>query len=80
MTEKFYHGDPNRGNHFWIYPTGKELVTHRWDAYDPSEICNNCTLIDEDSDTELKEYQCNGHDKAVGDGDRQAQIIKRRRG
>ncbi|CAF1516346.1 unnamed protein product [Rotaria magnacalcarata] len=25
MSEKFYHGDPNRDNNFWVYPRDKPI-------------------------------------------------------
>lgn len=63
MSKKYYHGDPDRDNHFWVYPKDKELITPHWDTYKASDICDNCTHIDTDSNTEIETYQCNGHDK-----------------
>ena len=38
MSEKFYHGDPNRDNHFWVYPHHKPLQDARRDAYNVSDL------------------------------------------
>ncbi|CAF4741393.1 unnamed protein product [Rotaria sp. Silwood1] len=80
MSNKYYHGDPDRNNHFWVYPKNKELITPRWDTYKASDLCDNCTYLDKDSESEIETYQCNGHDNAAGSGVTQAQIPKRRRG
>ena len=42
MSEKFYHGDPNRDNHFWVYPRYKPLQNPDWDTYD---LCDNYTNL-----------------------------------
>ncbi|CAF4041207.1 unnamed protein product [Rotaria magnacalcarata] len=41
MSEKFYHGDPNRDNNFWVYPRDKPVQNPDWDTYDASYLCNN---------------------------------------
>ncbi|CAF1437642.1 unnamed protein product [Rotaria sordida] len=61
MSKEYYHGDSNRDNHFWVYPKDKELITPRWDTYKASDICDNCTHIDTDSESQIETYQCNGH-------------------
>ena len=63
MSSKFYHGDPSRENNFWVYPSDKPLVSSRWDAYDPSQLCNDYTLLDKDWSTGVTRYRCNGHEK-----------------
>ncbi|CAF1529941.1 unnamed protein product, partial [Rotaria magnacalcarata] len=45
MSEKFYHGDPNRDNNFWVYPRDKPVQNSDWDTYDASDLCNNCTYL-----------------------------------
>ncbi|CAF1682302.1 unnamed protein product [Rotaria magnacalcarata] len=40
--EKFYHGDLNRDNNFWVYPRDKPVQNPDWDTYDASDLCNNC--------------------------------------
>ncbi|CAM4822670.1 unnamed protein product [Rotaria magnacalcarata] len=40
-----YHGDFNRDNHFWVYPSYKPLHNPAWDTYDASELCNNYTNL-----------------------------------
>ncbi len=62
MAHITYHGDPNREHSFWIYPRHKSLVNTQWDAYDPTHICNNFTLID-GGFSDVKKYRCNGHQK-----------------
>ena len=60
--DKFYpsfHGDPDRGNRFWIYPKTKKLQNLRWDYYELP--CNNCEM---QSEGELTEFICRGHHKS----------------
>lgn len=35
-----YHGIPENGNRFWIYPRDKPLPDPRWDFYELP--CNHC--------------------------------------
>ncbi|CAF1647274.1 unnamed protein product [Rotaria magnacalcarata] len=46
MSEKFYHGDPNRDNNFWVYPRDKPVQNPDWDTYDASYLCNNLAIGD----------------------------------
>ncbi len=40
---KYYHGDKNRDNNYWIYQTKGELVNTEWDF--THNICDNCQVI-----------------------------------
>ena len=40
---KYYHGDKNRDNNYWIYETKGEIVNTEWDF--THNICNNCEVI-----------------------------------
>ncbi|CAF4574602.1 unnamed protein product, partial [Rotaria sp. Silwood2] len=62
IPNKFYHGDPSRENNFWVYPRHEPLIDTRWDAYNPSYLCNNYTLLENNSCTKIRRYRCNGHD------------------
>ena len=58
-----YHGDPNRGNCFWVYPANQRLIDSRWDVYDPYHLCNNFVAMDTKQPYEVRTYRCNGHPK-----------------
>ncbi|CAF4679849.1 unnamed protein product, partial [Rotaria sp. Silwood2] len=32
MSEKIYHGDPDRDHQFWVYPRNKALIAPQWDT------------------------------------------------
>jgi len=40
---KYYHGDKNRDNNYWIYKTKKNIINKEWDF--THNICNNCKVI-----------------------------------
>ena len=40
---KYYHGDKNRDNNYWIYKTKKQIINKEWDF--THNICNNCQVI-----------------------------------
>ena len=40
---KYYHGDKNRDNNYWIYETKGEIVNTEWDF--THNICDNCQVI-----------------------------------
>jgi hypothetical protein len=61
MAKKLYHGDAGRDNNFWVYPAHKPLANPQWDTYDPSEICDNFTALDENNCNQVRRYKCNGH-------------------
>jgi hypothetical protein len=55
-----YHGDPSRGNKFWVYPKKKQLATARWDfRINP---CNNSKKLS-GVFASIDEYECLGHNK-----------------
>lgn len=56
FTEKYYHGDENRKNRFYIYPNNVKVVNRKWDFH--TNPCNNCRLI---SQGRLDTYQCLSH-------------------
>lgn len=41
---KYYHGDQNRDNNYWIYKNNNQLISRAWDFN--HNICNNSRLID----------------------------------
>ncbi|CAF5027916.1 unnamed protein product, partial [Rotaria sp. Silwood1] len=45
MSGKFYHGNPNRNNNFWVYPRNKQLEVLQWDTYNADDLCNNYTYL-----------------------------------
>jgi len=55
---KYYHGDENRDNNYWIYKNKKKIINKKWDHY--NNICNNCKLID--SSRNPNTMKCLGHD------------------
>jgi hypothetical protein len=63
MPHKVYHGDPSREHHFWVYPTNKPLINPQWEAYDPTHLCNNFSIVTANQFTNLRIYKCNGHPK-----------------
>ena len=40
---KYYHGDKNRENNYWIYETKEQIINKEWDF--THNICNNCEVI-----------------------------------
>lgn len=62
FTGIHYHGDPERANHLYVYPTGTPLGDRRWDFY--VNPCTNSRAI-QASHPYIKTYQCKGH--KVGD-------------
>jgi len=79
-----FHGDPSRGNKFWIYPKRQRLVTPRWDTHlTPQEFCSNCIRWGRGS----SEWICLGHfgeaqnkpvPRGPGTGDRDIPFERRR--
>jgi hypothetical protein len=63
MTQKTYHGDPNYGHYFRVYPKNERLVNSQWDTYDPTDLCNNFTYFDINPSNQIRTYKCNGHPK-----------------
>jgi hypothetical protein len=63
MPQMIYHGDPSREHHFWVYPKHKSLINPQWDTYDPTQLCNNFTVLDLNHSTQVRTYKCNGHPK-----------------
>lgn len=63
MTDKFYHGDPQRDHNFWVYPKDKPLENTCWDTYNASQFCDNYTFLGKNGGSELETYRCNGHDQ-----------------
>lgn len=41
---KYYHGDKNRDNNYWIYKKKEQLINKEWDF--SHNICNNYKVID----------------------------------
>ena len=54
---KYYHGDKDRDNNYWIYKTKKQIINKEWDFR--YNICNNYKVIN------IKKYpihmKCLGH-------------------
>lgn len=63
MSQKQYHGDPDRDHNFWVYPKTKSLNNSLWDTYNASDLCDNHTFLDKSHFTGRERYQCNGHEK-----------------
>lgn len=40
---KYYHGDKNRENNYWIYETKEQIINKEWDF--THNICDNCRVI-----------------------------------
>lgn len=40
---KYYHGDKDRANKFWIYKNNKKIINNQWDF--KYNVCNNCKFI-----------------------------------
>mgnify|MGYP006082591653 CR=1 FL=1 len=58
-----FHGDPSRGNTFWVYPKSCPLVTPRWDTYNANKFCGNASFV-RDTGGGIKEFICLGHCKS----------------
>jgi len=58
-----YHGDPARGNRFWVFAPKYELDEPEWDTYlQANEFCTNCKYIGTTKGVRgHKVYQCLGH-------------------
>lgn len=54
-----FHGDPERGHEFWVYPSGKKLVTDQWDTYSADTFCSNHKFMRRHGD--VCQHQCLGH-------------------
>jgi hypothetical protein len=54
-----FHGNPSRGNSFWVYPRGKALEVSRWDTYDAASFCSHSRRDGQEGD--LTKYTCLGH-------------------
>ena len=54
-----YHGNPSRGNSFWVYPRGKALEVSRWDTHDAASFCSHSRRDGQEGD--LTKYTCLGH-------------------
>lgn len=63
MSQKQYHGDPDRDHNFWVYPEHKSLKNPRWDTYSASDLCDNYTSFEKNHFTGVVRYRCNGHEK-----------------
>ena len=61
MSNKYYHGDPNRDNHFWVYPKNKTLTNKLWDTHNLKEFCNNYKYLHTFLNCNVDEYKCLGH-------------------
>jgi mannosyltransferase OCH1-like enzyme len=57
FNDTFYHGDKNKGNSFYIYPTNIDILNKQWDFY--VNPCNNNELIEQ---TNICSYKCLGHE------------------
>lgn len=55
---KYYHGDKNRDNHYWIYLNNKKIINKEWDFKD--NICKNCKVIN--SSNNPITMKCLGHE------------------
>ena len=59
-----YHGDANRKNHFWVYPSNLGLM-NSWDTYNLQDYCDNhkyyCSYIE----SNINEYECLGHKRTL---------------
>lgn len=62
-SQNWYHGDPNRGHKFWVYPKDKKLVNARWDTHeDAGTFCTHKKhVFCGDQLSRIQEYQCLGH-------------------
>jgi hypothetical protein len=58
---KGFHGDPERGNHFWQYPEGTKIQSKRWDTYHAASFCSNHILRNNPGPHKTATYQCMGH-------------------
>ena len=58
-----FHGDPSRGNTFWVYPRNRRLATVRWDTYDAEGFCANASFV-RNTGGGIKEFICLGHYKS----------------
>ena len=54
---KYYHGDKNRDNNYWIYQKKNKIIHREWDF--THNICNNCKIID--SKKNPIHMKCLGH-------------------
>lgn len=54
---KYYHGDKDRDNNYWIYKTKNQIINKEWDF--TYNICNNCKVI---NNTKIPIHmKCLGH-------------------
>lgn len=53
---KYYHGDKNRDNNYWIYKRKNQIINKQWDF--TYNICNNCQKINDRDPITMK---CLGH-------------------
>lgn len=64
FTEPYFHGDPARDHHFYLYPDAAPLASRVWDFHE--NPCDNSEAIATDHPW-IKTVKCKGH--AVGDPD-----------
>lgn len=63
---KYYHGDKNRDNNYWIYKNRNDIQNKKWDF--DHNICNNCNTITDSNvitHSNVITMRCNGH--TIGD-------------
>lgn len=58
---KYYHGDKNRNNNYWIYKDKNQIHNKAWDF--THNICNNCKIINNKKNPII--MKCKGH--IIGD-------------
>jgi hypothetical protein len=59
---KTFHGDPKRGNHFWLYPHKLTNLHNSWDTDNLNSYCNNHRYCHHFLHNNVAEYECLGHD------------------
>ena len=65
-----FHGDPTRGNLFWVYPKYKPIITRRWDTHVKAlSFCCNAEYVTTMGNN-VASWRCKGHlneDKKIGE-------------
>lgn len=57
-----YHGDPERGHRFWVYPDDQEIENSDWDFHNDDIPCTRYERGDDNDDAD--EFICQGHHKS----------------